>query len=222
MIVSYIRTSTDRQKNSVETQLDTIQKYCEYKGIQTEKNFIDFGISGKTCDRPEFNILVDQIENGLIDQVIITELSRLGRNLLQTLEVVEIFKKHNVDLVVLKENISLKSPSGRMFLNILLTLSQFEREQISMRVKNVLHHKRENDQVYGTIPYGKKLKNGKLVDNDREIFMLKKIRTLRNNGKTFGWITNYLNRNKYFKKNGTEFDRDSLKKLVKNNPILSL
>ena len=58
--------------------------------------------------------------------MIITELSRLGRNLLATLEVVEIFKKHNVDLVVLKENISLKSPSGRMFLNILLTLSQFE------------------------------------------------------------------------------------------------
>ena len=147
MIVSYIRTSTDKQQNSIDTQIDTIEKYCDYKGIRSSKYFIDFGISGKTCDRPKFNQLITMITENKIEKVIITELSRLGRNLLQTLEVVEIFKKHNVDLVVLKENISLNSPSGRMFLNILLTLSQFEREQISSRVKSVLQHKKENNQL---------------------------------------------------------------------------
>jgi len=222
MIVGYIRTSTTMQQNSIDTQIDTIEKYCDYKGIRNERYFTDFGISGKTCDRPKFNELIDLVKNDQIEKVIITELSRLGRNLLQTLEVVEIFKKHNVDLVVLKENISLKSPSGRMFLNILLTLSEFEREQISLRTKSVLQHKKENNQVYGTIPYGKKLHNGKLVDHDREIFMLKKINTLRNKGKSYGQITMFLKRNNYFKKNGSHFDRDSVKKLVKNHPILSL
>jgi len=222
MIVGYIRTSTTLQQNSIDTQIDTIEKYCDYKGIRSERYFTDFGISGKTCDRPQFNDLIDLIQNNEIDKVIITELSRLGRNLLETLEVVEIFKKHNVDLVVLKENISLKSPSGRMFLNILLTLSQFEREQCSNRVKSVLQHKKENNQVYGTIPYGKRLENGKLVDHEREIFMLKKIKTLKNRGKSYGQITMFLKRNNYLKKNGSQFDRDSLKKLVKNNPILSL
>ena len=76
----------------------------------------------------------------------------------------------------MKENISLKSPSGRMFLNILLTLSQFEREQISLRTKSVLQHKKENNQVYGNIPYGKKLQNGRLVDHDREIFIRKRLK----------------------------------------------
>ena len=147
MIVGYIRTSTTLQQNSIDTQIDTIEKNCDYKGIRSERYFTDFGISGKTCDRPQFNDLIDLIQNNEIDKVIITELSRLGRNLLETLEVVEIFKKHNVDLVVLKENISLKSPSGRMFLNILLTLSQFEREQCSNRVKSVLQHKKENKKV---------------------------------------------------------------------------
>jgi site-specific DNA recombinase len=222
MIVGYIRTSTTLQQNSIDTQIDTIEKYCDYKGIRSERYFTDFGISGKTCDRPQFNDLIDLIQNNEIDKVIITELSRLGRNLLETLEVVEIFKKHNVDLVVLKENISLKSPSGRMFLNILLTLSQFEREQCSNRVKSVLQHKKENNQVYGTIPYGKRLENGQLVDHEREIFMLKKIKTLKNRGKSYGQITMFLKRNNYLKKNGSQFDRDSLKKLVKNNPILSL
>ena len=162
------------------------------------------------------------ITENKIEKVIITELSRLGRNLLQTLEVVEIFKKHDVDLVVLKENISLKSATGRMFMNILLTLSQFEREQISSRVKSVLKHKKETNQVYGKVPYGKELINGKLEDNKREIFMLKKIRTLRSQGKSYGFITMFLNRNNYLKKNGTRFDRDSLKKLVKSNSFLSL
>ena len=222
MIVSYIRTSTDKQQNSIDTQIDTIEKYCDYKGIRSQKYYVDFGISGKTCDRPQFNDLLDRVKNNEIEKVIITELSRLGRNLLATLEVVEIFKKHNVDLVVLKENISLKSPSGRMFLNILLTLSQFEREQISLRTKSVLQHKKENNQVYGNIPYGKKLQNGRLVDHDREIFMLKKIKTLRNKGKSYGQITMFLKRNNYLRKNGSHFDRDSVKKLVKNHPILSL
>jgi len=222
MIVSYIRTSTDKQQNSIDTQIDTIEKYCDYKGIRSSKYFIDFGISGKTCDRPKFNQLITMITENKIEKVIITELSRLGRNLLQTLEVVEIFKKHDVDLVVLKENISLKSATGRMFMNILLTLSQFEREQISSRVKSVLKHKKETNQVYGKVPYGKELINGKLEDNKREIFMLKKIKTLRSKGKSYGFITMFLNRNNYLKKNGTRFDRDSLKKLVKSNSFLSL
>ena len=222
MIVSYLRTSTDKQQNSIDTQIDTIEKYCDYKGIRSSKYFIDFGISGKTCDRPKFNELITMITENKIEKVIITELSRLGRNLLQTLEVVEIFKKHDVDLVVLKENISLKSATGRMFMNILLTLSQFEREQISSRVKSVLKHKKETNQVYGKVPYGKELINGKLEDNKREIFMLKKIKTLRSKGKSYGFITMFLNRNNYLKKNGTRFDRDSLKKLVKSNSFLSL
>ena len=222
MIVSYIRTSTDKQQNSIDTQIQTIEKYCDYKQLQLGKDIIDFGISGKTCDRPMFNQLITMITENKIEKVIITELSRLGRNLLQTLEVVEIFKKHNVDLVVLKENISLNSPSGRMFLNILLTLSQFEREQISSRVKSVLQHKKENNQLYGKVTYGKKLIDGKLVDHERELFMLKKIKTLRSNGKSYGNITMYLKRNNYLKKNGSQFDRDSLKKLVKSNSFLSL
>ncbi len=222
MIVNYIRTSTDKQQNSIDTQIDTIQKYCDYKQIVSERHFVDFGISGKTCDRPKFNELMNLVKNNEIEKVIITELSRLGRNLLETLEVVEIFKKHNVDLVVLKENISLKSPTGRMFLNLLLTLSQFEREQTSNRVKSVLAFKKENNQVYGTIPYGKRLKNGILVDHERELFMLKKIKTLKCKGESYGNITKYLNRNDYLKKNGSTFNVDSVKKIVKNHQLLSL
>ena len=87
-----------------------------------------------------------------------------------------------------------------------------------MRTKSVLQHKKENNQVYGNIPYGKKLQNGRLVDHDREIFMLKKIKTLRNKGKSYGQITMFLKRNNYLRKNGSHFDRDSVKKLVKNQP----
>ena len=63
MIVGYIRTSTTLQQNSIDTQIDTIEKYCDYKGIRSERYFTDFGISGKTCDRPQFNDLIDLIQN---------------------------------------------------------------------------------------------------------------------------------------------------------------
>ena len=43
MIVSYIRTSTDRPQNSIDTQIATIETYCEYKGIRSQKYYVDLG-----------------------------------------------------------------------------------------------------------------------------------------------------------------------------------
>ena len=79
--------------------------------------------------------MIELVEKGQINEIIITELSRWGRNMLEALEKINILKKHNCNLIVLKENIDLQSASGNLLTNILFSLAEWEREQISYRTK---------------------------------------------------------------------------------------
>ena len=61
MNIGYIRTSTTLQDNSVETQKETLQNYCKLYKMNLDKVYIDFGVSGKTFDRDEFNQLLNKV-----------------------------------------------------------------------------------------------------------------------------------------------------------------
>ena len=54
MRVSYQRVSTELQENGIQAQSNEIKRYCEYKGVQLDKSFIDFGVSGKNFNREQF------------------------------------------------------------------------------------------------------------------------------------------------------------------------
>ena len=71
-IVSYVRCSTDKQ--TIEVQATEIKKYCAYKNIELDKSYVDYAISGKTFDREQFNEMIELVEKGQINEIIITEL----------------------------------------------------------------------------------------------------------------------------------------------------
>jgi site-specific DNA recombinase len=214
MIVSYTRCSTEKQ--TIEVQATEIKKYCEYKNIQLDKSYVDYAISGKTFDREQFNEMIELVEKGQIKEIIITELSRWGRNMLEALEKINILKKHNCNLIVLKENIDLQSASGNLLTNILFSLAEWEREQISYRTKQTILDRKQKGLQYTKATYGYDFINGKMIANEREQHMLKKITTLKTQGKSYNEIKDFLNRNKYTRKNGTDWNRDSVIKLIKN------
>lgn len=217
MIVSYERVSTDMQENGIQQQRHEIEKYCQYKDIELDKTFTDFGVSGKHFDRDEFNEMIELVKQGEIEEIIITELSRWGRNMLEALQNIQILKKHKCNLVVLKENIHLDSPSGNLLTNILFSLAEWEREQISYRTKKVLQDKKEQGLRYTQSTYGYDVKGGKMVENKKEQFMLKKVQNLKDKGYSYNEIKDFLNRNGYKKKNNTDFNRDNVVKLFRNH-----
>jgi len=101
MVIGYIRVYTDKQDNSVETQKDILRSYSKIHGIKIDDYFIDFGISGKeTTKRQKYNELMDLV----IGSKITTSLSRWFRNTLDLLNSIEIIKKHNTDLIMIKKN----------------------------------------------------------------------------------------------------------------------
>ena len=105
MVIGYIRVSTDKQDNSVETQKDMLRSYSKIHGIKIDDYFIDFGISGKeTTKRQKYNELMDLVIGSKITTIITTSLSRWFRNTLDLLNSIEIIKKHNTDLIMIKKN----------------------------------------------------------------------------------------------------------------------
>ena len=215
MIVSYERVSTTKQQNGIEQQHNDIVRYCDFKQIELDRTFTDFGISGGTDNREQFNEMMKLVKQGLVDEIIITELSRWGRNLGDCIKNLDILKKKKVNLVCLKENINLESPSGTLMSNLLMCVMEWEKSITGERVKNILNDKKLNNKRYTKSVYGYDFVNGKMVENQRELLMLKKIKMLRGKGKSYNEIKDYLNRNGYKKKNNTEFNRDNVVKLCR-------
>lgn len=215
MIVSYERVSTTKQQNGIEQQHNDIVRYCDFKQIELDRTFTDFGISGGTDNREQFNEMMKLVKQGLVDEIIITELSRWGRNLGDCIKNLDILKKKKVNLVCLKENINLDSPSGTLMSNLLMCVMEWEKSITGERVKNILNDKKLNNKRYTKSVYGYDFVNGKMVENQRELLMLKKIKMLRGKGKSYNEIKDYLNRNGYKKKNNTEFNRDNVVKLCR-------
>lgn len=87
--------------------------------------------TGTKKDRPEFNKLLEVLRPG--DTVKVESLSRLGRSMKDLIEIIDYFQENNINLISLKENIDLSTPVGRLCLNILASLSEFERETIVLR-----------------------------------------------------------------------------------------
>ena len=214
----YVRVSKDTQENSIDTQLELLQNYCKYKNLEIDKTFIDFGKSGGSIKgRNEFNKMMSMVSQGKIDKILTTSLSRFSRNTMDLLNSVDTLKENNTDLIVLKENISsLYDPIGMFFITILGSIYTLERGLISERTKDVLRHKKLNNEVSGTTPIGFDRIGDNLIENEKEQFMLRKIKRLRFQGRSYQDISKFLNRNGYTNKSGGFFTKHSVGSIVKN------
>ena len=88
---------------------------------------------------------------------------------------------------------------------------------ISERVVDVLKDKKKNGKVFGVVPYGFDRDGEFLIPNIKEQKMINKINRLKTNGMSYQKISDFLNRNKYTKKNGKKFSRYDVFHLIKTD-----
>jgi len=214
--IGYIRTSTDKQDNSVKLQTHQITDYCEKNNLFLSELIVDEGLSGKDIkNRVGYHRIMEMVENKEIDTLIVLSLSRWGRNLKQNYESIEVMIKTDTNFVSLKEQVDLSSPMGRFMVNVMSSLYQMEREMISDRVTDILKDKKENGVVYGVTPYGFDRDGDFLVPNTQQQKVLKKIHSLRDKGLSYQKISDFLNRNKHNKKNGKKWTRYDVFHIIK-------
>ena len=226
MNISYIRNSRLSQENSVETQRKLITDFCKNNDITLDKIIVDEGISGsgeKTTKRDGYNSIMDMIENGEVNTLVVISISRWGRNLGEIYNSVQIMEKKNVKFLSIKENVDTSSVYGRFTLSLLGSLYEMELELIKERVKDTLKVKKENGKVYSPTPFGFNRDGDDLVENKKEKRLLRKMMRLKNGGSSYGDISNYLIKNRHKTKSNGKWTRQNvysvMKTFVKNEKI---
>ena len=134
----YIRVSTPHQEKegySIDAQEDKLRAFAKAKDYNIHKVYIDGGYSGAKMERPQLNQMLDDIEDGYIDVVIVYKLDRLSRSQKNTMHLIEdVFLENNVDFISLQESFDTTTSFGRAMIGILAVFAQLERDNISERM----------------------------------------------------------------------------------------
>lgn len=169
MIALYARQSVDKEGSvSIETQLDYCKSMIKLDEQSKKVNcYIDKGFSGGNIERPAFQQLINDMEKGKIEKVIVYKLDRISRSLADFIKIQQIFEKYNVDFISSQEAFDTSSPYGDVILKILMVFAEFERTSIINRVRDA-YQKRSNMGFYmgGRQQYGFKLKET-LIDSKK-------------------------------------------------------
>jgi len=152
-VAIYARVSTLDQ--NVETQLTVLRDYCARMSYEVAREYVDSGFSGKDDRRPEFEHLLADLRQGKLNAVVVYKLDRIGRSLKHLLNLFEEFKTRGIGFVSLSQNIDTNTPEGRMFLQMLMVLAQYERELIVARTLAGLERARRQGKRLGR-PRGSK------------------------------------------------------------------
>jgi DNA invertase Pin-like site-specific DNA recombinase len=189
--IAYIRVSTNKQADkghSLEAQQAKIEAYASLYDLELVDTVVEVG-SAKNLDREGLQDVLEALKAGKAEALIVVKLDRLTRSVADLGYLIE---KHfdKAALLSVSEQIDTRSPSGRLVLNILASVSQWEREAIGERTKAVKENMKANGlYIGGKTPYGKKLSNGVLVNRKGteqetiEAFILRQLRGLQRNDK---------------------------------------
>lgn len=139
--IGYARVSTIEQNEA--------RHITALKELGCEKIFIDKQ-SAKDTNREQFNRMCNYVREG--DTVIVTEYSRLARNVKDLLAIIDDLHNQNVNLVSIKENFDTSTPQGSLMLTIFAGLSEFEREMILQRQREGIAIAKRAGKYHGRKP----------------------------------------------------------------------
>jgi DNA invertase Pin-like site-specific DNA recombinase len=159
VVALYVRVST--QDQNCESQTRALLDWCSKQGIFNHEIFTDHGISGAKESRPALNQLMERVDAGEIEQVIVFSFSRFARSVSHLLKALNIFKQKNVRFISVTEALDTNSPMGLALFTILGALAQMEREIIRNRVIAGLQNARAKGKVIGRV----RKRNSMLIDS---------------------------------------------------------
>lgn len=169
----YVRVSSDKQVkegDSISAQLDALRKYIRKYSYECVGEFVDDGISGtKYSERDELQRLLQLVQEDKVDIILITKLDRWFRSIRHYVATQAILDEHNVAWLAIWEPIyDTTTPQGRLIVNQMMSIAQFEAENTSSRIKQVFAYKAQNREVLsGNIPPGYSIENKHLVPNEQ-------------------------------------------------------
>ena len=218
--VVYCRVSTDDQAQngaSLEVQESRGRAYARAKGWKVIGVLRDSGFSGKSLDRPAVQRLMETVDNRRVQAVVVYRLDRLTRSIRDLGDLIGRFEKSGVALASVSESLDTSTPSGRLVINVLGSVAQWERENTAARITDALRHRKENGRVYGVVPLGFDRKGDRLVPNLKEQMIVCRVFADRKKGRTLGAIAEALNQDRVHTKQGGQWWASTISAILKND-----
>jgi len=217
--IGYVRASTDRQAEqgvSLEAQEAKIRAMATVQSAELLDVIVDGGESAKSLNRPGLQRLLDLINAGKVEAVIVARLDRLTRSVKDLCGLLELFEKRKVALISVAESLDTGSAAGRLVITIMAAVSQWEREAIGERTRDALRHKRGKGERVGNIEYGYRLSaDGIDIEPDSaEQAALAAIRSLRSGGHSLRAVAGALNKRGHRTRRGTEWRLESVVRAI--------
>ena len=183
--VAYLRVSHTESLNgtTIETQERRCRAFAELHNFSIDKVYTEV-VSGSVefRKRPIFQKILTELKSG--SKLVVSRLDRLSRKVVDTLTLIEEFKKEHKDICITDIGNIHKDGVSKVFVTILASLAEIERENISIRIKASKKSAREQRKHQGGyLEFGfQKGENGKLVPNEKEFVILQSMFHLRKSG----------------------------------------
>jgi len=151
-VVGYIRVSTDEQAShgvSLAMQERRVMGYCIAKDWQLVEVVRDEGRSAKDLNRPGVQCLLEMVDQRVIEAIIIYKLDRLTRSVGDLNHLIGALQKRGVKLVSIEESLDPTTACGELMMNLLISVSQWERRVIGERTRAAMQHLKSQGRVIG-------------------------------------------------------------------------
>ena len=223
--VAYIRVSTDKQAErgvSLDEQRAKVKAYAELFDLELVAIEVDAGVSAKSLNRPALERALAALETGKATALLVVKLDRLTRSVRDLGALVDkYFSTDKYTLLSVGEHIDTRTAAGRLVLNVLASVSQWEREATGERTSVALRHKARNHEfIGGHAPFGYRLtEDGKrLRRHTQEMVIVDRACMLRASGLSLRAVGRELTVQKLLPRGGGTWSPETIRRITSGTP----
>jgi DNA invertase Pin-like site-specific DNA recombinase len=194
-VIGYIRVSTEEQATngqSLDAQRAKVEAYAKLYDLELVAVVEDAGQSGKKLNRPGLQTALAMLRRGEAVGVVISKLDRLTRSVADWQTLIDGYfgERAGQQLFSVADSIDTRTAAGRLVLNVLLSVAQWERETIGERTRDALQHKIRKGERCGKVRFGYDLADDglTLIENPQQQAVIRQATELRGLGRTLRQI----------------------------------
>ena len=144
----------DQEMNSLHNQRQIIVDYAEQHGYEIVGESFDDNVTGMTFARERIGKIEDAVESGLVDTILVKDLSRLGRHRTQTALFIDYLSKNNVNVISVTEGINSADENDDLIIGFKQIVNDLYAKDISKKVRTGIRQKQKNKGLVETLPLG--------------------------------------------------------------------
>ena len=223
-VIIYARVSTDEQAESglsLQAQTEKLRAYASLYDLEVIEEIEDAGESAKTLKRRGLQRALQLLRTGQADGLVVAKLDRLTRSVSDWQMLIDdhFGERPGRALFSVADSIDTRTAGGRLVLNVLLSVAQWEREAIAERTKDALQAKIKRGERVGSVRYGCRLDDdgSTLHLDDAEQMVMTMIVSMRRREVSYRRIAEELNRRGIPAKKGGTWQHTTIVRIVKRH-----